>query len=500
MSSGDRMDARQSSDSASIDDLFRNAVGRTPGAWALVDPSDREQFTDAAPRRLTYADAERAVQALADRLRDLGLPACSVVAFQMPNIVESVIALLAIVRSGLIAAPMPLLWREADAVAALGSLAPRALIGVRRVGTVDHGALVMQVAAELFSVRFVCGFGAELPDGVVPLDDVFDAATGGRSRSRPDVVTAQDIAVVTFDVTARGIVPVAHSHAELVAAGNAIVAAAGMMPGSSILGGITTSSFVGLSSVIMPWLIAGGRLALNQPFSPETFAAQLLDEHCDTAVVPAAILAAIQEARLLAPASTLRALLALWRSPEFLSAAAPWANPVPTCIDVAAFGEAGIIARRRGPDGLPEGIPIGPLAEAAIEVARTATGTLAIRGPMVPARAPAGNETGEPRSPKIDAEGFVDTEYPCRLDRDSNTLIVSGPPAGLINVGGYRFAWRELQDLLTELGAGGSLASLPDRLTGHRLAGVAADRESIRSALAARGVNPLLVAAFRDRR
>jgi non-ribosomal peptide synthetase component E (peptide arylation enzyme) len=501
VSPGDRIDGRQNSSSASINDLFRRAAEHTPDAWSLVDPPDREQFTDAPPRRLTYADAERAVKAMSGRLRDLGLPAGSIVAFQVPNIVESVIALLAVVRAGLIAAPMPLLWRQADAVAALGPLAPRALIGIRRVGTVDHGEILTQVAAELFSVRFVCGFGTELPDGVIPLDDVFDTTTSALPCSRPNAVPPQDIAVVTFDVTARGIVPVAHSHAELVAAGNAIVTAAGLAPGSSILGALATSSFAGLGSVIMPWLIAGGRLALHQPFSPEAFARQLLDEHCETAIVPAAILAAIQEAGLLAPASVLRALLAVWRSPEFLSAAAPWPNSVPACIDIAAFGEAGIIPRLRGQDGLPAGIPLGPPgAEAAIEVARTATGTLAIRGPMVPARSPATTEAGAPPSPKIDENGFLDTEYPCRLDRDTNTLLVSGPPAGLINVGGYRFAWRELQDLLAELGAGGSLAALPDRLTGHRFAGVATDRESVRNALVARGVNPLLVAAFRDRR
>jgi len=150
---------------------------------------------------------------------------------------------------------------------------------------------------------------------------------------------------------------------------------------------------------------------------------------------------------------------------------------------------------------MPAGIPLGQIgSEAAIEIARTATGTLAIRGPMVSGPPPGAIETSEPPSLKIDAGGFVDTEYPCRLDRASNALIVSGPPAGLINVGGYRFAWRELQDLMTELGQGGSLAALPDRLAGHRLAGVAADRERVREALAARGVNPLLVAAFRDRR
>ena len=239
---------------------------------------------------------------------------------------------------------------------------------------------------------------------------------------------------------------------------------------------------------------------MHQPFSPEAFLAQLNDEHCETAVVPAAILAPMQEAGLLGRAPALRAVLAVWRSPEFLSAAAAWPNAARACVDVAAFGEAGIIARRRGSDGRPAGIPLALGSEAAIEVARTATGTLAIRGPMVPAGPAAGIEPGDPLALKIDAEGFIDTEYPCRLDRESNTLIVNGPPAGLINVGGYRFAWRELQDLLAELGEGGSLAALPDRLAGHRLAGVAADPERVRNALAARGVNPLVVAAFRDRR
>jgi len=499
LTSDDRIDARQHTGPGSLDDLFRRAAERTPAAWALVDPPDRAHFTDVAPRRLTYADADRAIEAVADRLLNLGLAPGSIVALQMPNVVESVIALLGVLRAGMIAAPMPLLWRQADAVAALARLAPRALIIVGRVGAVDHGEIVIHVAAEIFSVRFVCGFGGELPDGVIPLDGAFDVARAP-APSRPNAIPPQHVAVVTFDVTAKGIVAVRHSHAELVAAGNAIVAEAALAPGSAMLGALATSSFAGLGSLIIPWLITGGRLALHQPFSPEAFLAQLNDEHCETAVVPAAILAPMQEAGLLGNASALHAVLAVWRSPEFLSASAAWPNAAPVCIDVAAFGEAGMIARRRGPDGIPPAIPLGPLGPAAsIEVARTATGTLALRGPMVPAGLAAGVEPGDPRSLRIDPEGFVDTEYPCRLDRESNTLIVSGPPAGLINVGGYRFAWRELQDLLAELGEGGSLAALPDRLAGHRLAGVAADPERIRSALAARGVNPLLLAAFRDR-
>src|ERR1700736_5488931 len=106
VSPGDHIDARPNS-GPGIDDLLRRAAARTPDAWALVDPPDRTDFTDAAPRRLTYAGAERAVEAMAGRLLDLGLPPGSIVALQIPSIVESVIALFGVLRAGLIAAPMP---------------------------------------------------------------------------------------------------------------------------------------------------------------------------------------------------------------------------------------------------------------------------------------------------------------------------------------------------------------------------------------------------------
>src|SRR6187401_2306343 len=120
---GDRS-ARDANDlpavTATLDDLFQRA---------------------AAARRLTYAQADRAISALAARLRGFGLPTDSVVAIQLPNSVDSVIALLAVMRAGLIAAPLPLLWRHADAAAALSRIAARALIGCQRIGDTVYGDL-----------------------------------------------------------------------------------------------------------------------------------------------------------------------------------------------------------------------------------------------------------------------------------------------------------------------------------------------------------------------
>lgn len=78
-----------------LDDLFRRAGVRHPNMPALVDPPNRESFTDGAPRVLSYAQADRAISAVAARLRALGLQTDAVIAIQLPNTVDSIIAFLA---------------------------------------------------------------------------------------------------------------------------------------------------------------------------------------------------------------------------------------------------------------------------------------------------------------------------------------------------------------------------------------------------------------------
>jgi acyl-CoA synthetase (AMP-forming)/AMP-acid ligase II len=97
-----------------IDELFRSAVARTSDAVALIDRSNRDNFTDGTPRRLTYVDADRIVSATARQLSDFSLPADTVVAVQLPNVVESMLVLLGILRAGLIAAP-PSFWKSGPA-------------------------------------------------------------------------------------------------------------------------------------------------------------------------------------------------------------------------------------------------------------------------------------------------------------------------------------------------------------------------------------------------
>ena len=63
----------KSAPETTVDQVFQRAAALRPDTVAISDPLDRETFTDGAPHRLTFADADRIVSAIAARLRKLGL-------------------------------------------------------------------------------------------------------------------------------------------------------------------------------------------------------------------------------------------------------------------------------------------------------------------------------------------------------------------------------------------------------------------------------------------
>jgi hypothetical protein len=489
-----------------LDGLFRRAGVRRPDALALVDPPNRESFTDGAPRRLTYAEADRAISALAARLRRLGLQTDMVVAMQLPNTVESVIALLGVLRAGMIAVPLPLLWRQQEMVAALGRIGAKAIVTSSRIGSAAHAEIAMQVAAELFPIRYVCSFGHDLPDGVVPLDELFVPGQVDfvQPPARPGNAAAH-VTTVSFDVGADGIIPVARNHMELIAGGLAAYLESGAALDTTILSAIPLGSFAGIALTVLPWLLSGGTLALHHAFDPDTFAAQCRTQDGGTLVLPGSALSPLTEAGHLGDQT--KPIIALWRSPERLAGNAPWRGEA-ALVDVASFGEAGLLASRRGADGMPSPIPCGSIAAprgaagaiTVVEALRTGAGMLALRGPMVPAHAfPPGAERGREPHLTVDALGFVDTGFACRLERDTNTLTITGPPGGLTTIGGYRFRQRDVDGQVASVDPDATIVALPDAYLDARLAGSAPDRAATAKKLHARGANPLFAGAFRPR-
>jgi non-ribosomal peptide synthetase component E (peptide arylation enzyme) len=273
--------------SLTLDDVFHCHAQRRPDALALIDPLNRTSFTGGNPRHLTYAEADRIVGAIAARLCDMGLPTDAVVGIQLPNVVENFLATLGVLRAQMIVAALPLLYRRDDAAVALSCVGAKAIITCDHVGPFDHAQCAMNVAADVFSIRYVCGFGEKLPDGVVSFADLLTAeiaeppeADHGRSNA------AAHIAAITFDIGEGGIVPVARTHAELLAGGLAVLLEGGIAQDAITQSTLAPSSFVGMCLALVPWLLCGGTLVLHHPLDLPTLAQQMRDQQSTALIVP----------------------------------------------------------------------------------------------------------------------------------------------------------------------------------------------------------------------
>ena len=490
--------------SPTLDGLFRRVLARQPEALALIDPLNKPRITGQPPKRLTFAEADAAISALAAHFIEAGLPANSVIAVQLPNTVEFMLTVLATHRAGLIVALLPLLWRQAELTVALNRTGARAIVTASRIDGVSHADLAMNAAVEAFSIRHVCGFGPDLPEGMASLDQALKASS---ATTRAVTQDGRRAAIISFDVTAEGFRAVPRTHLNLIAGGLALFLEGDVAQGAIMMSAFAPSSFAGLTSSLLVWLLSGGTLALHHPFDGEVLDQQINDDGCDTLVAPAQLALRLAEAGLPSRLPGLRNVIALWRAPEQIASSPIWSLPQVTLTDVYLFGEAGLFGACRGSDGAPAPILPGPhgaprsVAGSSIagETLITPRGTLALRGPMV---AVAAYAPPAPPSDSLVAQAprdHVDTGYAARLDRSTGAICITAPPSGIMAVGGYRFLSQDLQEWAKRLGQGALLTALPDRLSGYRLAGRAQDNARAREALAELGLNPLMVEAFRDR-
>ena len=495
----------QPNTSPTLDALFQRVLARKPEVLALVDPDNKMRVTGQPPKRLTFAEADRAISALAAHFVDSGLPTHSVIAVQLPNTVEFALTVLAAHRAGLVVAVFPLLWRQAELVAALNRTSARAIVASSKVDGVSHADLAMNAAAEAFSIRHVFGFGSDLPEGMGSLDLAIERPS---STVRGVIQDGRKAAIISFDVTGDGFRAVPRTHLSLIAGGLALSLESDVEQGATIMGAFAPSSFAGLTSSMVIWLLSGGTLALHHPFDSEVLEQQIDELGCDTLIAPAPLALRLDESDLSTRMPSLRNVIGLWRAPEQVASSPLWATRNASLTDAYLFGEAGLFGARRtaevgspallkpGPHGAPRELPGSSIAG---EILLTPKGTLGLRGPMVAISAYA---PPPPPSDSLIAQpprDYVDTEYAARIDRATGTIAITAPPSGVMAVGGYRFLASDLQEWGRRLGQGALLTALPDRLSGHRLAGRAQDNARAREALLELGLNPLMVEAFRDR-
>lgn len=472
-----------------LDGLLRRAASIAPDRPALSDAPNRAHLIGGAPRSLTWAELDGVVDRLAGRLRDLGCATDTVIATQFPLASDALIALLAISRAGLIAAPIPLGWGRRETVAQLQRIGARAVLTAGRAGPLDCADLMRHAAAEVFSVRFVLSIGGPALDGVVPLDDLF-----ALTDSPPRVAVARSgdaaahVVLVTAEASPAGQAAVARSHAQVIAGGLAAFAAGNPDGEAVIAATLAPDTFAGIALQVVPWLMGGAHLIAHPPLALRVLA-ETLNATGTTHVVAPAALAGVLAAT---AAPTLRHVALAVRTARHAEALAGVTFAAAVDAFLAA-GESALIPMSGG--AIPLGKAAGLQGAVDVETGTSAAGTLLVRGAMVPQTAfPPGAERGDPPVWHVDGHGFHETGLAVAFGAEDGTLILTGGERGLIAVGGRRFCEADIRAAYAE--AGGDIAPVvkPDPVLGERVAGVIGDGRAIQG-LAARlvdsGLTPL---------
>ncbi|MBL4757907.1 MAG: acyl--CoA ligase [Rhizobiales bacterium] len=420
-----------------LDELVAKWAVANPEKIALVDPSNLNFDGVDTPRRLDWKGVENAVNAVAEKLVSLGLKPDDIVAWQCDNRVEAPIVMLGIMRAKMIAVPLPPLWDCADIAPALQQISPKAIIAGSPSGDHDFALTARDVAVEVFSIRHVLGFGANVPDGVLGIDDIFDAHSSDRIEDdRED--KAEHVATMCWWVGEEKLPQImARSHNHWIAAALGPVMEAQITERDVILSANYLTGIASISTILVPWLLSGSKLVLHHAFDRDIFFQQAEEEAATIAVLPGKVANHLAVNGQVLPVSR---VINIW--PDLYGSRqvqlSDLAAQSSTMVDVFALGETAIFTKKRftnthfgripsGKIPLPSGADDPPcLLEVrvkgrAVKAGGTETllgGEIQVSGPMVPARmigdAQQRRTTLEQETYRY-TEGFIGTNIQCRV-------------------------------------------------------------------------------------
>lgn len=446
--------------------LLRFWTRRKPECLALADPPNKKKLGLGPPRRLSFIEADAAVDRIAGRLIASGLASGDIVAVQLPHVSETILTLIACLRAGLTAAPVPFAWRRREIAAALGAVPVRAAIGCwAREGLFQSH--VLTACSEVETRRcFAFAFAEDGPDGLQILDDaidndiIFNSVTPSREMPPPST------ALLSFS-PGRGqtmqVIP--RTEQELIAAGLSVSLELGLSGDGAFLSAFPPSGITGLAGFLMPWLITGSTLHLHHPFDAASFRRQLVEEKVTYTALPHALFAEWTAFSALAFPASLRCAASVVPLPPATSTYEQIEAPFPVFV-AQPIAEYALAVRRADSLANPAALPLGRVATAETSgqpvifletrlKGRPLTGagqpvlsgTLALRGAAVPSDWEALARFNPHRSLTKNSDGFLNTGLPCAVTGAAMNALACMPEEGVMRHGGVAIDIEELDGL-----------------------------------------------------
>jgi acyl-CoA synthetase (AMP-forming)/AMP-acid ligase II len=280
-----------------VQQLFLDRVAEFGDELAMVDPPNKATLVDLPIQRASWNDLDRRVDELAAVLLDNGVGEGSVLAVQLPNIVELAVAYLAGWRVRAIVSPLPVQFRRHEIVE-LGNIGTiEAFLTGDRIGSRSVAADVVGFAAEIPTLRTVLYHGPTEVDGAVGLDRAMaDLDPGHRDRvaahAAAHPVDPNDcITICWTSGTESRPKGVPRAHYEWLVMSWDTVYSPSLTHDSVILNPFPMVNMAGINGMFLPWLRTGCLLVQHQPFDLPIFLRQVQEEGVTYTVAPPALLA-----------------------------------------------------------------------------------------------------------------------------------------------------------------------------------------------------------------
>jgi 2,3-dihydroxybenzoate-AMP ligase len=469
------------------------AAYRARGHWAGVTlgeafdrsvaaHADRLAVVDGA-RRLRYAELGRLVDRLALHLAARGVSGGARAVFQLPNVLEFIVAYFACLKTGAIPLACLPAHRQAE-IGYLGTFTEAVAWFIpSEFRGFDYIAMAEELRPSLPALREIFVVGERVAGGMTSLgtllDDPIEARLAGRSLAagRPDPSTSAVFQLSGGTTGLPKVIP--RTHDDYLYNSLAFATATGFDGDGVILISVPVAHNFPLACPgIQGALLRGGRVVLAPAPDPETVFSLIQAERVTwVPAVPASVITWLNH-----PKRTRYDL----RSLRTLAVGGSRLNPEPARAVLDAFGPVlvqvlgmaeGLLCCTRGDDPVEvivqtQGRPMSPDDEIRIvdddgaEVAPGEVGELLCRGPYTIRgyfRAPEHNRVA------FTPDGFYRTGDMVRMHGSGN-LVVEGRKKDLINRGGEKISAEEIENLILGHPAVLNVAvvAMPDPIMGER--------------------------------
>ena len=243
-----------------IDGYLADAIARVPDKPAVIADS----IDGGTPVRLTYRELGDRVARTAAALAGLGVARGDVVALQLPNWWEFVIAALACGRIGAVVNPLMPIFRERELEFMLGFAAAKVFVVPAEFRGFDHAAMARELQTSLPMLQHVVVAGGAGTDSFDRLLLGSGARIDPASNPADAALQPGDVAVIMFTSGTTGSPKgVMHTSNTLIACNNALAGRFGLTADDVLLGCSPVGHMTGYAAIVLLAIRLGATMVLQ---------------------------------------------------------------------------------------------------------------------------------------------------------------------------------------------------------------------------------------------